>query len=353
MNKAELWKKLKRWEDVLPKNLRLDQLREIDKNLERYGERVYPQPEEIVYNPFTPKRFKIGDKRAKKYLRERGFVVYRLPNFDSEKYVEEFQKFVKSSRHSQTGERSPFRFDKSETWKTSNLPPLLNGIFKNGAGHLPWVWEIRELCIPVFSEIYGDSDLLTSFDGINLSYNKGSQSNSWMHCDCIRSLSKIECYQGVVNLLPNEADDGGLLVMSGSHLIYKEYMKKHPTSGYGFYRIQMGDPLVKDLPVYKINLKPGDICIWNVLTFHCNMQPISDNLRLAVYVSMIPRSVSTPDDLEKRIKCFESGRQSNHWQIGEGFKALPEGYRFPGYRPKKIKVPELNEVQRRLVGYEN
>ena len=57
MNKAELWKKLKRWEDVLPKNLRLDQLREIDKNLERYGERVYPQPEEIVYNPFTPKRF--------------------------------------------------------------------------------------------------------------------------------------------------------------------------------------------------------------------------------------------------------------------------------------------------------
>lgn len=350
LTKSELSLAITKLGYEVPKGLKKDQLKDIYLSLKKKGETIYSMPEEIEYHPFNPRSFTYDNPRAKKYLEKNGFVVYQIPNFDPT-YIDRFKEFVQDHWDPKTQKDCPFDFEDPKTWKSSNLPILLNGIFKHGAAHMDWFWDLREQCIPIFSQVYGTDDLLSSFDGLNLSFKKREPSHSWIHCDCPREMRDYLCYQGVVNFLPNGDDDGGLLIVKSSHQIYDNYLEAHPTSGYGWYTIQMGDPLLASLPIYKINLQPGEICLWNSKTFHCNMQPLSDNLRMAAYVSMIPRSTATSEDLEKRIKAFEEGKGTGHWQCGPAFKTLPTISRYGGYRPRKIEKPKLNNIQKRLVGY--
>ena len=351
--KPQLIEKIKKLEYEPPGNLKKEELVQLYKNLKKCGETYYPEPEEVEYTPLNPKVFQVGEniKKAEKYLHKRGYIVYQISDFNASYYVQQFQEYVNKLWDPKSNTYSPFDFEDRETWKCKNLPLLLNGIFKNGASHMEWFWDIREQCIPIFSQIYGTDNLLCSFDGINLSYRKKENSHSWMHCDSARCSSHLTCYQGVVNLLPNSSKDGGLLVIHGSHKIYDNYLHNHPTAGYGWYRIQMGDPLVTELPIYKLNLEPGQIAIWNSKTFHCNMQPLSKNLRLAAYVSMMPRKGATKEELQKRIKTFEEGKGTNHFTYGPQFSTLPLVSRFGGYRLQEVEIPNLTSVQKRLVGY--
>jgi ectoine hydroxylase-related dioxygenase (phytanoyl-CoA dioxygenase family) len=158
-----------------------------------------------------------------------------------------------------------------------------------------------------------------------------------------------------VNLRDNGDTDGGLLLVHKSHKIFETYLENHPKFGYHWNLVQMGDPLIRDLPIYKINLKAGQACIWSSSTIHCNFIDKKSDLRLAIYVSMMPRDGCSEKDLEKRIKYFETGRITNHDCYGRRFKANGKSDMRGSQvhrAPKSLDFKDLNKEQRSLVGYD-
>jgi hypothetical protein len=116
---------------------------------------------------------------------------------------------------------------------------MLHGILKHYFGHTEMQWQIRELCAPIFARIWGcqSEDLLCSYDGgcflpcIPKDTLKHSNFKQWIHCDQQRSASHFESVQGIVNFVENGPEDGGLVLVEGSHNIFAEYMAKHPSEG--------------------------------------------------------------------------------------------------------------------------
>lgn len=339
---AQLKEKLKKYK-VSTNGLLKAELEELLENLKEKKDIEYPDPDEVVYHPISPK----VHQDLKKRLEKHGWCVSEVPGFDKS-YVDEFKEIIESF--------CPFRFDDPSTWLGKNLPANLHGIFKQDLGHTKMQWRLREACIPIFEEIYGTDDLLCSFDSLNLSYSrKNDKTDSWFHWDQSRANRELKCYQGVVNFLPNGKDDGGLLLVDKSHLVYQDYLDNHPKGGYGWFRVSMGDPLFEELDVLKINLQPGQICIWDSKTLHCNMQCQRKSLRMAAYVSMMPRADCDQKTLDKRIKAFEDGKLTNHWCHTRQFCVLPMTSRFPTNNPRapdSLNAKKLNKKQKRLVGYD-
>ena len=141
-----------------------------------------------------------------------------------------------------------FKRDDKSTWKTKNMVFNLHGIFKQYIGHIELLWRIREVCAPIFAEIYNipQEDLICSFDGGCFSYPKNTKSQSWFHNDTPRGFNDV-CYQGVANFVDNRENDGGLVLVEGSHLVYEEYMERNPSYGYSWGSCNMSDEGLKDI----------------------------------------------------------------------------------------------------------
>lgn len=342
MSKAKLLEKLIKY-GVSGSGLRVDQLEILLKKLKKYPEIEYEGREEIEYYPIDvdscPK------EEIKRKLKRNGWCVVDVPNWDN-KYKDDFEEIIESF--------CPFRFDDPNTWMAKNLPPHINGILKNDLGHTELQWELREKMIPVFSEIYDTEDLLCSFDSMNLSFKRRNDAHGKLHVDQDYTTKDLECYQGVVNLVDNSDLDGGFLVLHKSHLVFDEYLETNPRNMFGWREMNMGNPLLKDLKLYKINLKAGQAVIWNSKTIHTNCQPLSDNLRCAVYISMMSREGAYEEDIEKRIKYFEEKRITNHWSYF-GLKVNPKNpirWCNNPRAPVSLNIDNLNDIQKRLVGYD-
>lgn len=289
------------------------------------------------------------DKDWQKHLKEYGWAVAPIPDFKSEKYVDGFFDWLEYCC-------DRFKRDDKTTWKTKNIPINLHGIFKNYIGHSDFIWEIREKCLPIFQTIHETNDLLCSFDGACFLYNKPRiTSYSRLHLDQGR-FQDMYCVQGAVNLVDNGPNDGGLIVLEGSHKAFDRYHERHPFEGFDWAPVDMNDEEFKDLPAIKVCAPAGHILLWDSKTVHCNTPPQSDNIRMVTYVSMQPRSLADKDLLEKRIKLYENGRMTSHWCVG-GWASVnslhPRSYGQAYVRPKEIEIAKLNSIQRRLVGYDN
>lgn len=320
----------------------IDLLERISKTKEKH----YETPSDLTPTPIRIEPVSMG--RALSQLRKRGWAVVKVPGWDSN-YVNQFESVIESN--------FPFKFSDSSTWMTKNLPFNLHGIFKYDLGHTAFHWELRELCYPIFATLFDEEDLLCSFDSLNLSYSRkrGGDQGSWFHVDTTWKTKDIQCYQGVINFLPNGPDDGGLIVVDKSHLILDDYLERHPSQGLGFWHPEMGDPAIKDLEILKICLEPGQIALWDSRTIHCNCQPTSENLRMACYVSMQPRHYATESQLERRIQAFEAGKLTGHWIGGPLFGINSNRYSQQSLHADpsfNLKKKDLCLFQQRLVGYE-
>ncbi len=97
-----------------------------------------------------------------------------------------------------------------------------------GAAHEKFVWEIRQEpgIVEAFERVYDTKDLIVSFDSINASFpnRKDVKKNTpWPHQDQDPETHNFRVMQGLVNLFPNGADDGGLIVCKGAHNLSKEF----------------------------------------------------------------------------------------------------------------------------------
>ena len=90
--------------------------------------------------------------------------------------------------------------------------------------------------IDAFAKLWGTDELLVSFDGMNLTLpTKDLQPTTpWPHVDQNPNRKGMQCVQGILNLAPNGPDDGGLVVLKGSHNENETFFKLHPeTKGAG------------------------------------------------------------------------------------------------------------------------
>jgi hypothetical protein len=282
------------------------------------------------------------------HMFKHGWCVVKL-DMDAAQYRDSFFSWLESCC-------SDFKRDDKTTWMAKNLPSNLHGIYKQYIGHEPWVWAIREKCIPIFTELWGTDDLLCSFDGgCFLPPSKRNNFKQWIHCDQGQFSLDFCSVQGVINLNENSDDDGGLVLVEGSHEVFEAYFKNHPSDGITWFTVDMDDPTVKDLRLIKICAPAGHAILWDSRVFHCNVAPTSGNFRMCTYVSMQPRANCDEKTLKKRIKAYEDGRMTGHWCYGPWFNVTAKDPRTYGKEINKprgdVIIAPLNERQRRLVGY--
>lgn len=304
----------------------------------------YEEPDYLEYTCVTSRAREDPRRRLEKH----GWAIVPFPGWE-EKYVTQFQELIEDN--------FDFRFDDSSAWMAKNLPYNLHGILRFNLAHSNLQWELREKAYPIFQQLFEEDDLLVSFDSLNLSYpRKRDLVQSWCHLDTDQRTYRNQCYQGVLNFLPNGDKDGGLILVDKSHLILEDYFKRHPSAGLGWWKVEMNDPEVKKLSIYKINIPPGHMCLWDSRVIHCNMQPQSSNLRLAAYISMQPRTYASEADLKRRILAFERGQVTGHWVGGRLFKVFTNprpNSSLPVPKELDLKKEDLTPLQRKLVGYED
>jgi len=206
-----------------------------------------------------------------------------------------------------------------------------------------------------------------SFDGACFLLGKEkSIEKHWIHNDTPRDSklffnpvlkSEFACPQGVLNMVENGPNDGGLVLVENSHLYFEEYMQRFPTTGYSWKPANAEWFIEKGLRVVKVCAGPGELMVFDGRVFHCNVaSKIHSNYRLCNYVSMIPRTRCTDKELEKAIKIYENGGMTGHWRSGKFFYKLNKPF-LPG-RVQTVNYPDLilnakpeDALKAQLIGY--
>lgn len=121
--------------------------------------------------------------------------------------------------------------------------------------------------------------------------------------------------QGLVNLLPNGPNDGGLIVAKGGHLLSEEFHKEFAeetriwqwtNEWYGFTEAGVDWLKSKGLEWVKVEAGPGDLIVWDSRTPHYNCSPTGDRARMAVYTCYMPVASATQQELQFKKQAFES-----------------------------------------------
>jgi len=240
-----------------------------------------------------------------------------------------------------------------ETWKDANWPAALHGGLMHGygIGHQPFVWEARlePGVLNIFSTLWGTEELLVSFDGFNLSRPRLPPVAPWHHSDCSGYTKGFSCVQGILNLLPNGPEDGGLIVLDKSHMKHEEFFKAFPNrlGKSDFVRIR-GEELkfYEGCEEMKICVEPGDFIVFDSRTIHHARGPSSDNVRAAMYICMAPRSFATPQQLLAKQQFFREKRMTSHWphKVSDSKPPADE------LKPFNDELPVLSERAQKLAG---
>jgi hypothetical protein len=254
-----------------------------------------------------------------------------------------------------------FKRQDPTTWTRHNLPPLLHGILKHYCGHTELQWVVRELCTPIFAKIWkvAERDLLSSFDGISFRPPDLKQAvwKSWLHNDQHRNEHGFCCVQGVATLMECGAQDGGLVVLEGSHHVFEEYMARHPCDNLNFTKADLNDPALQGRRRLKICAPAGSILLWRSDMMHESSCPQGQIPRMGLYMCQQPRRGADQITLNKRIEAYQKGRVSSHSCYGPWFSINPEHPRTWGSEVNTPTVIEIAMVQpgslrARLIGYD-
>ena len=83
--------------------------------------------------------------------------------------------------------------------------------------HESFTWAVRQEpgVVRAFEAVYDTPDLIVSFDSVNIGFPNRADvkpNTPWPHQDQDPEKPGFRCLQGLVNLLPNGPDEGGLIV---------------------------------------------------------------------------------------------------------------------------------------------
>lgn len=239
------------------------------------------------------------------------------------------------------------------TWKNkipdidkihNNIDP--HGIFKfHQIGHQKHAWYLRTRpqIIDIFKKIWKTEELVSSFDGccyLSKEFNKSDK--IWTHTDQASNNSNLLCYQSFVSLTENT--NRTLVIYEKSHLLHEEYFKDKPKTSKRWNLIEH-QYLEKINDTKKIlDIKKGDLVIWDSRTFHQNQYSNKNEERLVQYLCYLPKihKDNTKSEETKRLKYFNEKRTTSHWPYKINVNSLqPQTY---GDNSKLIDYSKLPEI---------
>ncbi|KAL4888813.1 hypothetical protein BDV59DRAFT_196176 [Aspergillus ambiguus] len=233
--------------------------------------------------------------------------------------------------------------------------------------HEDFAWRIRTEpgVINVFQKVYGEKDLIVSFDAINFAFPNRTDlppNKPWPHQDQDPAKPGFRLMQGLVNILPNGPKDGGLIVCKGAHnlseqfheeMAWEERIPAWNPEWYGF--TEKGMQWLKDhgCEWVKICAEPGDLLLWDSRTPHYNLSPEASTPRFCIYTCYQPVKDVTQDQLKKKKDAFESYLGTTHWpnaqHVGSNV-AKRDGKDDPHNRFEPVNKPVLDSEGFKLTG---
>ncbi|VUC30168.1 unnamed protein product [Clonostachys rosea] len=271
-----------------------------------------------------------------------------------------------------------FGYDRKDpsTRKGTNLPYThRNGIFaRYGIAHEQFVWDLKSepALVEKFAQIWGTNELLVSYDGLNMSLPEAERPKTdpvfapWAHVDQSPLRTNLQCVQGILNLLPNGPEDGGLMVLEGSSKYYAELWEhfdhKKGENGWNKWEQQFLD---EDMCVWleskgckwvKVTCEPGDLLLWDSRTVHYGAAPSSTNDRFAAYVCYKPSSMVSDEAKEKRKEAWAGKHCTAHDPaiIRTTPRYPPEDhYCYKQAIERPLQEPVLSSLGKKLAGLES
>ena len=212
-------------------------------------------------------------------------------------------------------------------WQT-NVPELeelhnlidFNGIYKHHqVGHQRFAWLARTnpKILNIFKQLWNTDEIVCSFDGCcYYSTDYLGKPHYWTHSDQSSRKKGLHCYQSFLSLTNNS--ERTLLLYKGSHLLHEDYFNTMEIDEPRDWNI-LDQKYVNELVEDKINLnvKAGDLVIWDSRTFHQNTCGDSSccEERLIQYLCYLPKNDEKNDAKQRsqRRKYFEKLRTTSHW----------------------------------------
>lgn len=260
------------------------------------------------------------------FLDAHGFVVLRRVVADAPAFVDAFWGLLEALSDAGLDRNAPATQQHGRAW-----PSMLHGGMIQYIGHSAAQWALRERCAPAFAAVHGCpvEQLATSFDG--LCFMSGQRryqprdALSFVHTDQAPHRPPRWSIQGLVNLVDNDEQAGGLVVIPGSHRHHQEFFRRRGLAPTGdWYLFSEED---KKDPLFGAHLKvcgeAGDLMLWDSRTFHCNTVPARPVERVCAYVCMLPKGQVPKDIVERRALAVAERRCSNH-HPGDGIKLFPQ-----------------------------
>lgn len=279
-------------------------------------------------------------------LEDHGWVSVEIPDLTEDDVLvirTEFFRWLKSCSKN---------FDENDfsTWTKDNLPVTNDQqiyMLKSWIGHEEFFWGLREKCYPIFCKLWKTKDLLTSFDGGSIA--KPREYVPWFHTD---QLDKSHpCIQGMVNLFDSKENDGGLIFLEKSHLLFDEYVKDHPKEMERWSLADLKWKQFQSVRAIKPCVKAGTILLWDSRLFHCGSPPVPEkfeNPRLCLYISMVPKHGCDEKSLETRRMVFEKKQMTGHIAYSPGF--VIDDKMYIQNSPKVFPNPKMNDLRKMLIG---
>ncbi|KAK0102119.1 hypothetical protein ONS96_006083 [Cadophora gregata f. sp. sojae] len=270
-----------------------------------------------------------------------------------------------------------FDEDDESTWTADHLPVSFKGgmYYGYGAPHESMAWEARTepAVVEIFEKLWGTKELLTSFDGMNISLprRKDLEWSPWPHCDQNPARQGMQAVQGLLNYAPNGPKDGGLMLMKGSAKLFEDFFstprefyahEDAPPPEMKYMDLFLFNP--KDLKWFedrgcemiKVNMEPGDFVLWDSRTMHYACLPEGDQIRHVQYICMTPKRFATEDQLKLKQDCFIKMIGTTHWPHCNIRPAsdppMRNGKVCPKNRSEPFEKPKLTRDVLRLAGME-
>jgi hypothetical protein len=206
------------------------------------------------------------------------------------------------------------------------------------------LWDNRQeqRLYDAFVDVWDDEHLWVTIDRANLNTpnKRGRAFAGFIHTDVDTTLDPLPVnVQGVLSLVDVDGDTGGFQCVPELFRTLEDWKKRQPEGRDGFR------PDIKDMEVYPVPMKAGDLLIFNSLLAHGIRPNTSENkVRMAQYIAMTPAAEENQELRERRVESWKERR-------------APEGFAFPGdpreWERTKYESAVLTPLGRKLLGLDS
>ena len=197
------------------------------------------------------------------------------------------------------------------TWyapeRRPHVRPELNNAGMVEIYHHQTLWDNRQTprVYDAFVDIWDREDLWVAIDRANLNVPKQDKSVSpegFIHWDVNTALDPLPIgVQGVLSLLPQDADVGGFQCVPYLFEHFEEWVKTQPEDR---------NPILPDMTGLErenIEMGQGDLMIFNSLLAHGVRPNLSDGrVRMAQYISMSPADSANAAERAERVRLWQN-----------------------------------------------